>query len=347
MTGVTVDPDLVQRLIEQAVEKNINQLVDQLCADPEWTRRVEHMINQATVHETMTRFGSIDLGPTIKQRVDENMQRFTNSLLKSFASTGIVDQATQRQLTVMDQAVVVENCLTAKTLEIVDSVRVQNLVVTGSINTDNHAWSALSADISQRTLDQLTTEWTDNLVQQVADRIQTQGIDFEHVSVGGHALVDGNRLSKTVTESNLKSVGTLKTLEVAGEAHINNNTVNVLNRRLGVNTESPEMALSVWDEEVSVVVGKNRANEAYIGTNRDQGLVIGVNRESQIEINTDGLTRIKQLQVGLHRISHATQVPGWSGTRGDLVFNASPGNDRVFAWVCLGAYKWQTIKSAE
>ena len=51
--------------------------------------------------------------------------------------------------------------------------------------------------------------------------------------------------------------------------------------------------------------------------------------------------------LGLHRISHDSQVPGWSGTRGDLVFNTSPGADRVFAWVCLGAHRWQTLKSAE
>ena len=106
------------------------------------------------------------------------------------------------------------------------------------------------------------------------------------------------------------------------------------------------MALSVWDEEVSIVVGKNKANEAYIGTNRAQGVAIGTNRIPQIEISADGLTRIKQLQVGLHRISHDVKVPGWSGTRGDIVFNSNP-NDAVFAWVCLGQYQWKTLKSAE
>ena len=346
-TGITVDPNLVQRLIEQAVETNINQLVDQLCADPEWTRRVEDLINQATVQETLTRLSSMDLRPLIKQRVDENMQQFTTSLLETFTSTGIADKATQRQLTVMDDVVVVENCLTANSLDIVNSAQIQNLVVTGSINTDNHAWKALAADISQQTLDQLTAEWNKNLVQDVVKQIQEHGIKFEQVVVGSEKLVDGNQLSKTITESNIQTVGALKTLQVRGEAHLNNNTVNVLNKRLGVNTESPEMALSVWDEEVSVVIGKNRANEAYIGTNRDQGIAIGVNRQPQIEITADGLTRIRQLQVGLHKISHATQVPGWSGTRGDIVFNANPGTDQVFAWVCLGAYRWQTLKSAE
>ena len=345
--AITVDPNLIKRLVEQAVEENINNLVDQLCTDPEWTRRVEYMINQAVVQETVTRLGSIDLGPTIKQRVDENMQRFTDSLLKTFSSTGITDQATKTVLTVMDDVVVVENCLTANNIEAVESMRVQNLVVTGSINTDNASWQALTSEISQRTLDQVSENWTENLVAQVAELIQQQGISFDTVKVGGVSLIEGSKLSATVTESNLQTVGRLRSLQVHGEAHINNNTVNVLNKRLGVNTDAPEKALSVWDEEVSVVIGKHKINQAYVGTNRDQGLVLGVNREPQLEIATDGLTTIKKLRVGLHKISHDTQVPGWSGTRGDLVFNTSPGADRVFAWVCLGAHRWQTLKSAE
>jgi hypothetical protein len=338
---------LVQRLVEQAVEANINKLVDQICADPDWTARVERLINQATVQETMTRLSSIDIGPTIKQRVDERMAVFTDSLLKNFTSTGIVDQASKRELTVMDDVVVVENCLTANSIEAVDSVRVQNLVVTGSINTDNESWSALAADISQKTLDQLTTEWNKDLVDQVVKQIQDHGIDFEEVRVKGEKVIDGNQLSRAVTESGLQSVGTLKTLTVRGEAKFNNDTLNVLNRRLGINTDSPEKALSVWDEEVSVVIGKHKLNQAYIGTNREQGVVIGVNREPHIEINTDGLTTVKKLQVGLHKISHAAQVPGWSGNKGDIVFNTNFGSGRVFAWVCLGTFNWQTLKSSE
>jgi len=346
-TGVTVDPNLVQRLVEQAVEANINKLVDQLCADAEWTRRVERLINQAAVQETIARFGSIDITPTIKQRVDENMKLFTDSLLQNFTSTGIADQATKCELTVMNDMVVVENCLTTNSLDVVESAKIQNLVVTGSINTDNDSWTALASEISQRTIEKLTETWTDSLIQQVTQQIQTNGIDFDQIKSGGQLLVDGNQLSSTITESKLQSLGSLKTLNVRGETHINNNTLNVLNKRLGVNTESPEMALSVWDEEVSIVLGKNQTNEAYIGTNRDQGVAIGVNREAQIKINTNGLTTIKKLQVGLHKISHATQVPGWAGTKGDIVFNANLNADRVFAWVCLGAHKWQTLKSAE
>ena len=345
-SGITVDPGLVKRLVEQAIEDNILSAVQNISSDPAWLARIEHMINQTVVQETMIRLGSMDLNPLIKQRVDENMALFQQTLLTNFTSAGISDLATNCQLTIMDDTTVIDNCLTARNMDVAESITVQNLIVKGAINTDNQSWVNLADDISRKTLEKLTEEWTARLVEEVTQQIKDTGISFDQIQVGGESLVNGNRLSNAITESNIQSLGTLRNLTVNGEAKINN-TVSVVNKRLGINTESPEMALSVWDEEVSVVIGKNKAKQAYIGTNRDQGLVIGVNRLPQIEIDSTGLTAIKKLQVGLHKISHDTKVPGWSGTRGDIVFNSNPGPDRVFAWVCLGTFKWQTLKSAE
>jgi hypothetical protein len=307
-----VDPALIKPVVDQAVEIKINQLVNILSADPEWTARVERLVNQATVQETLGRLSAVDLGPIINTRIDDNMKLFTKSILENFVSTGIADQASRTELTVMDEVVVVENQLTANNLEVVDTARIKNLVVTGSVNTDNQSWQALAADISDKTLQRLTAEWQQDLVEQVRQSISKQGIEFEQVTVGGQALVTDNTLSAVVTESRLQSVGTLRTLEVRGESRLNN-TMNVLNKRIGINTDTPEKALSVWDEEVSIVIGKHKLNQAYFGTNRDQAVAIGVNREPHVEINTDGLTTIKKLQVGLHKISHAPQVPGWAG----------------------------------
>lgn len=343
---ITIDTAIVQRLVNQAVEDNILSAINNLALDPAWLTNVERLINQAVVHKTTSELSQTDIGSIINQRVDANMSKIRTDLIEYFSNTGINDTATQNQMTITDQTTAIKNHLFVPMINVSD-MSVNNLSVIGSINVDNTSWDGLATHISQRTLDLLSDQWKDQLVSNVTKQIQENGIDFDQILSGGRTLVDGNQLSRSITESNLQSVGRLKTLQVTGEAHINNNTLNILNKRLGVNTESPEMALSVWDEEVSIVVGKNRANEAYIGTNRDQGVVIGVNRKPQIEIDTNGLTRIKQLQIGLHKISHATQVPGWSGTRGDMVFNANPGSDRVFAWVCLGAFKWQTLKSSE
>lgn len=341
----------LEKLVEQQIGNTINQqvsaVIDVLIGDPVWMKKIEKLISQSVAHETMSRLSAIDITPVLKQQVDENMTKFTNSILKNFISTGITDQASKCELTVMEDIVVIENCLATKSLEVIDSAQIQNLVVTGSINTDNAAWYALAADISQKTLEQLTTSWHNSLVDQVTKQIQQHGISFDQIKLKGQAVIDVDRLADSIVGSSLRTVGILQNLKVQGEAHFNNNTLNVLNKRLGVNTDSPEMALSVWDEEVSIVIGKNKANDAYIGTNRDQSMSIGVNRKPQIEINVNGLTTVKKLQVGLHKISHDIQVPGWAGTRGDMVFNTNPGPDRVFAWVCLGAHKWQTLKSAE
>jgi hypothetical protein len=196
-------------------------------------------------------------------------------------------------------------------------------VVTGSINTDNHSWNSLSDRITEKTFNQLNTQWRASLVADVAEKIVNDGIDFKQVQIDGVKVVDADTLSRKITNSNLQSVGVLRDLTVAGEARISE-TLSVLKKRIGINTQEPEMALSVWDEEVSILAGKHKDKSAYIGTGRAQSLTLGVNRTPAIEIDVEGLTAIKKLRIGVHRISHGTEVPNYAGTKGDVVFNANP-----------------------
>jgi hypothetical protein len=342
----TFSSETIQTQVTDGVQKDIELAISTITQDPKWLNRIEDKINQAVTYQTITKISSMDINTIIRDRVDENIDRFQEKLREDFASTGIKDQSTKNQMTIMDDHTVFENNLTAQDLTIANSAQIQNLVVTGSINTDNHAWTGLSADIAEKTFSRVTKAWQSDLVQQVAEYIKINGIEFDQVTIGGTLLVDGNRLAETIKETSIQTTGVLHTLQVAGETHLNE-TFSVVRKRVGVNTEEPEMALSVWDEEVSVNIGKNKLNQAYIGTGRAQGIAIGTNRVAHVEITADGLTQIKKLQVGVHKISHATEVPGWSGTKGDMVFNANPGSNRVFAWVCLGAFKWQVLKSAE
>lgn len=343
---ITLDPGTIQQMVEEAVQEKILSAVESLSQDPVWLEKIERQINQAVVSRTVSKLASTDINSVVNNRVDECMAGLGQKYFKNFASAGIQDRATTCQFTVMDEAVVVENELTTKDLRVVDTAIIKDLVIKGSINTDNRSWDDLKNYISQKTLEKITDDWTKKLIDQVVTQIAEKGIAFEQIRVGDQPLINGNALSKHITESSIQKLGTLNDLQVKGEASVYN-TLHVVNRRIGINTNTPEMALSVWDEEVSVVIGKHKAKQAYIGTNRDNGVTIGVNRLPQIEIDTDGLTTIKKLRVGLHRISHDVKVPGWSGTRGDLVFNTNPNSDRVFAWVCLGGHKWQALKSSE
>lgn len=341
-----INPSTVELSVNQAVDELLESSINRLTQDTAWLGRLEAKINQTVTYQTVAKLSDTDINGIIKQRVDENVDRFIVKLKDNFETKGIKDQATSTQLTVMDDHTVFENNLTAKDLTVADSAVIRNLVVLGSINTDNFSWHGLSADIAERTLKEVEDTLQSKLVQQVSDIIKEQGIEFDRVKLDGEYLVDGNALNRAVTSTNIQKVGILENLTVAGPSSFNE-TLNVVNKRIGINTEEPELALSVWDQEVAINIGKHKENIAYIGTSRNQGIAIGTNRAVHIEITNDGLTKIKKLQVGLHRISHEPLVPGYSGTRGDFVFNSNPNNDRVFAWVCLGGFKWQPLKAAE
>jgi hypothetical protein len=346
MAEFTLNQNTVEQLVLQAVQSNIMEAVESLGKDPAWLEKIEDMINKAVVYQTISHVGSIDINSIIKERVDENMDKYREKLRANFSTMGISDQASEIQLTVMDDHTVVENTLTARELNITEGATIRDLAVTGSINIDNQSWNLLSEAIAEKTLLKINQDWQDGLVKQVVQQIQTAGIDFKQVTVDGQLLLQGDRLGGSITESSLQSVGQLRDLTVNGEAKFTE-TLNVTRRRVGVNTESPESALSVWDEEVAINIGKIKDKQAYVGTSRAHGISFGTNRQAHIEIDADGLTAIKKLQVGVHKISHSPIVPGWAGTRGDIVFNANPGKDRVFAWVCLGSFNWQSLKSAE
>ena len=342
-----IDSSTIKQSIDQAVQDNILNAVNDLGRDPVWLEKIERLINQSMVQRVVAGLSTIDIGSLIRQRVDENMVDLDSKIVQRLQTPGIQDRAQQSELTVLDENVVVENCLTANRIDVVTSAKIKELTVTGSINTDNRAWQTLSEDISKKTLSRLTTEWRASLIDDVEDKIRNRGINFTQVQIDGVNVVSGDTLSRKITNSSLQKVGALRDLTVSGEAHIYN-TVSVLNKRLGVNTQEPEMALSVWDEEVSILAGKFKEKSAYIGTGRLQNLVLGVNRTPAVEIDVDGVTAIKKLRVGVHRISHGTEVPNYAGTKGDIVFNANPGiNDNVFAWQCLGGFKWKLIRSVE
>lgn len=340
--GQYVDYDYIKQGVNDSTQELVKVAIQELSIDKTWLEKIETLINQRMTQRVVATLGSIDINSIVNRRVEE----ITETVIKKIIP-GIQDQSKKVELSLLDNNVVVEQTLVAQNIEAVDSIVVDNLVVKGSVNTDNQSWQSLTADISQKTLNQLSDQWKQTLVQQVADVIKSQGIEFDSVTINGSQVIDGDTLNSSITQSNLQKVGNLKTLVVTGDAVLAN-TVNIANKRLGVNTDSPDMALSVWDEEVTVSVGKYKQNTAYFGTSRKQALTIGINKTPAIEIDDSGLTAVKQLQVGIHKISHGNEVPNYSGTRGDIVFNAVPTIDNpVFAWQCLGGFKWKVIRAVQ
>ncbi len=355
MIDVKALSESIEQQIKQTISQNINgyieTIVSELVIDPSWINQIETLVNQTFSQKFSEAISLVDVDSLIVKHIDQGIERWQDRLKQDFATRGIKDLAQERELTVMPGMVVVENDFTTKNLTVVDTAEVQgalivkDLVLKGSVNVDNASWLELATTVADNALASMTAEWQQTLVSNVLDLAKTQGIDFQEIMINGTPIIGKDGLNPAITKSQISELGVLKHLSVSGEANINS-TVYVNNHRMGVNTEKPDMALSVWDEEVTVSLGKLSEKKAFIGTSRLQNFSIGVNRTPYIDINTDGLVTISSLRVGKHRIGHGDNVPGYSGTRGDIVFNTNPREGTPFAWVCLGEFRWQSLKSA-
>jgi hypothetical protein len=340
-----VDPVKIQQAVDMGVESFVATVIDNLSIDQSWLQKIQTQIDHHMTQRVLENLSSIDLRTVFATEIDRSLGHWKNKLQQNFSSQGIKDSASSLKLEITDDQTKLQNCLQTATAEITGTLTTNNLVVKGVINTDNASWDELVGKIARESFALMSSEWEQSLVRQVLDLAKTENIDFKSVSLQGSPLVANGALSEHVTHSHLSKVGNLESLTVVGHSSIND-TLDVSRNRVGINTDKPEMALSVWDEEVAISLGKFGKQQAYIGTSRKSNLVIGINRQPAIEIDTECLTTVQGLRIQRHRIAHAAETPGYNGTRGDFVLNSDPKPNTPFAWVCLGGFKWQPLRSA-
>lgn len=335
--------------IDKKFPESLKEYFDNEMSSAGWQSNIQKTINQTVSRFSSELFSKTDNDKLISDTIERSL-RLNNKEVRS-AFSGIQDNSHgDVQLVVMPDYVVVENELYAKKITSVEgieakSLSVKDLSVTGSINVDNASWENLRDEISSKTEQKLGEKFVSDITETVLKTAKRDGIEFSNVKIGNKPVVDGNVLSDSITESNIQKIGSLKNLRVTGNADIHD-TLHVVNGRIGINTDTPDMALNVWDGETTISVGKMTSKRAFIGTTRRHEVALGVNGQGDVVIDSDGNTTIKSLKVGKHKIGHADQVPGWSGTKGDFIINSSPGKDGVFAWICLGDYRWKALKAA-
>lgn len=339
----------IREAVDQSVEVYVSKIIDELMLDDKWVGKIQTLINQSFINKFAETLSLLDVQTLIKENIDAGFERWQDKLKQNFETTGILDNAGSKQLTIMDDAVVATHGLASQTLliekdaEVQGSLRVKDLAVIGSINTDNRAWDELSQVVTNDVLSRLTGEWRRHLVAEVVEMSSDAGIDFKDITINGSPLVADGTLSKGIVNSSLETVGVLKGLKVSGDLDAQG-TLAVRSRRVGINTIDPEMAFNVWDGEVSILAGKLSEDRGYVGTGRRQTLALGVDRKTHLEIDPDGVTTIKELRVDRFKIGHTNQTPGHSGQRGDFLINSDLKPGEPFAWVCLGNYSWQPLK---
>lgn len=142
-----------------------------------------------------------------------------------------------------------------------------------------------------------------------------------------------NELGSTVVKSNLREVGTLKSLNVSGKTSLGQvMTVDPDFSRVGIGTDSPNAGLSVVDNGVEIIVGSFKNDTAAIGTYTSDDL-------SLVTDNTERLTISRSGEIVVGHPKHKNGVFRVHGKIiADVVETAIKNNDSIE----IHAPEWHT-----
>lgn len=351
---VQYQPDL------SVVEKNIQTLTTN------WSNQVATDINKKVEQVVTEKINSIDLSGLIIGQINAVLDperkaypfpqnsiegsainvntlkisgdNIVGGVVKNFGSTGIDDQATECKVTILDQGTVFENTLYAPRVEVKGGAMIDgDLEIQGRI-VDTPAYQQLVSDVVAST----QTLMTDEVLQQhqnlVFERLVSEGIDLNKVTFNGRLLVEGDRLVGVVN-SQLRTVGTLQDLQTQGETLLSD-TLYTANKRTGINTMDPKTALSIWDEEVEVGIGKYQKNVAKLATERETSLILGSNGRNNITLKPDGSVEMQHFRINNMSFTSASSPPSNDAVKGTVVFNENPSLGGPLGWVSLGDARW-------
>lgn len=255
-----------------------------------------------------------------------------DGIITNFNSTGIQDRAKDCRLTVLDDMIVVENKLIANAVETkqlnVRTLYVDNIEINGKINSN--------ASLS---------DLVDKISQSVFER-NTVGKDYQ---LGKNSLLDGERviinataLGPSVLNSNLRKLGLLTELAVQGNALICE-TLAVMQNKIGINTEEPEGALTIWDNDAELSFMKISKNNMYVGPTRNSTMTLGTNKESHIELKRESINFNKCINFLGIKLNVMETIPDYHGEPNEIVFVKNVKKGQPFVYICQGANVWASM----
>jgi hypothetical protein len=122
--------------------------------------------------------------------------------------------------------------------------------------------------------------WADSNIDLSADHVY---------KIDNTLVLSANELGLTVTKSNLREIGTLKTLEVSGTttlaefAHFNSS-----NGRLGLGTIDANASISILDNDVEIAIGSPEPGIAHFGTYSTSDVAIISDNIPRILVKSNG-----------------------------------------------------------
>ena len=267
-------------------------------------------------------------------------EQIRGGIISRFSSTGIDDRSSTVQMSILDEGVVIENRVISMGLEVKGTTVLDGDVV---INGDIPEHSAIYQKILDHSVSQTKAELNQELFESyssvIFNNIRTEGLDLNRITIDGKEIVKGNQLGYSIVDTNIQRLGLLQDLRVDGPAEIFS-TLHVTKNRIGINTVEPTAALSIWDQEVELGMGKRERDVAYIGTPRGQRLIVAAGKNDNLIIDTDGSVKVKSLEVDGVRFMAVDSAPNFTAPVGTIAWNRKPAHGASIGWVSLGNAVW-------
>jgi hypothetical protein len=323
----------LQAVLTKYVQDAITKEIDQSLRRFDLQDTVGNHVKMA-VQAALTNFsfpaGSIELSALNWENYRLNANKIYGTH-ESFSSTGIQDTADSIQLRIENEGIVVTEIDA-------EHARFEKLATdhtqTDILNVNESA--NINGDLAIKGNVKITGTLDAASIKGISELLESK----ETVNINGKAVLSEGRLGNTVLESNLRSVGVLKELQVNGESLLADTLYVSPAGRIGINTDEPTHAVSMWDEEVHIVIGKQKQDSAVIGTTRAQELVLQSNNKKNIVLQSNGDVEIDNPVLNGTRFTGQDNVPGSAGNTGDICWNTRPAIGKPVGWVCLGGTQW-------
>lgn len=192
-----------------------------------------------------------------------------------FSTQGIIDLATKQSLVVTDGKITVDTVEPKRDVTFVGS-SFADVEGKGIKWSDGKKSKGLTYKKSQ-----LKSDLSLNLAEE-----QTYQINDTPVLAFGE-------LGPTVTKSNLKTLGTLRSLTVSGDTVLGEFAgFYSESNRVGINTETPAGALGIFENGVDIFLGSNKIDTATLGTVGNDHLELVTDNTVRVTVANNGDVRV-------------------------------------------------------
>lgn len=253
--------------------------------------------------------------------------------IKNFGSTGIKDNATDVKLILNDNELTVESTLIAKEVHTAEA-EIGNLTVRGTL--------AVTGDFA---ITEALSEMLASVSTIAINEYFAQGFELGEKSIlnNGKLLLNSTTLGPSIVNSNIRKLGLLQNLRVQGDSEFSDTMIIGENGRVGINTDSPEGALTVWDEDSEVTFSKSSRRVMRLGSTRDGELILGAANKDQLHIKNDSVEINEPLRLMGVKFSVLNYIPDFNGEPGEVVYHRSATLGQPVLYICQGGNNWAAV----